>query len=386
MILIRDSSCFLTRFARQKHSGQAKKMKIALIHDMLVQEGGQERVLRALQEIFPNAPTFVLFYNQDKKQKFYKTKNIQTTFLQKMPGIEKKFQWYLPLMSSAIESHNLREFDLILSSSSSFAKGVITQPKTLHICYCHTPTRYLWSNSQEYIDDLLYPNFIKKILPLYLSYLRNWDWSASQRVDKFLANSKTIKNRIKKYYNKDAQVIYPPVDTNKFYISENLKNYYLIGGRLVPYKKFDLAVRAFNRLDIPLKIFGVGPEINRLQKIAKSNIEFLGEVSEAKKAELYSQCLAFINPQEEDFGITVVEAMASGRPVIAYSAGGTLETIKEGETGEFFEDQTWENLANTIIHFQPEKYNSEKIKNHAEQFNKTRFKNEIRNFINDLIG
>ena len=148
--------------------------KIALIHDMLVQEGGQERVLRALQETFPNAPTFVLFYDQNKKQKFYSTKDIKTTFLQKMPGIEKKFQWYLPLMSSAVESHNLREFDIVLSSSSSFAKGVITQPGAQHICYCHTPTRYLWSDTQGYVEDLPYPNFIKKILPIYLSHLRNW--------------------------------------------------------------------------------------------------------------------------------------------------------------------------------------------------------------------
>ncbi len=325
-----------------------------------------------------------MFYDQDKKQRFYATKDIRTTFLQKMPYIETKFQWYLPLMSSAIESHNLHEFDLILSSSSSFAKGVITQTGAQHICYCHAPTRYLWSDRQGYVEDLPYPNFIKKILPIYLSHLRNWDWSAAQRVDKFLANSKAVQDRIKKYYNQDAQVIYPPVDTDKFYIANELSDYYLIGGRLVAYKRYDLAVRAFNRLNIPLKIFGIGSGMDRLRKIAKSNIEFLGDITEAKKAELYSQCLAFIHPQEEDFGITAVEAMASGRPVIAYAAGGALETVQAGISGEFLEDQTWEDLANTIIHFSPEKYNSEQIKNHAEQFNKTRFKNEIRNFVNKI--
>ncbi|MFH1610672.1 MAG: glycosyltransferase [Patescibacteria group bacterium] len=333
-------------------------MKIALIHDMLVQEGGQERVLRALQELFPDAPTFVLIYDRNNKGRYYKEKDIRATFLQKMPGIEKKFQWYLPLMSSAIESHDLRNFDLVLSSSSSFAKGVITQPGTRHICYCHTPTRYLWSDSQGYVEDLPYPNFIKKILPIYLSHLRNWDWVASQRVDKFLANSRTVKDRIKRYYNKDAQVIYPPVDTNKFYISNYLGKYYLIGGRLVPYKRYDLAIKAFNRLDIPLKVFGIGPELERLKSIAKPNIEFLGDVDEQQKAELYSKCLAFIHPQEEDFGITAVEAVASGRPVIAYRAGGALETVIENQTGEFIKEQEWEDLANTIIHFKPEKYDS----------------------------
>jgi len=357
--------------------------KIALIHDMLVQEGGQERVLRALQELFPDAPTFVLIYDKKNKEKYYLNKDIRTTFLQKMPGIEKKFQWYLPFMSAAIESHDLKDFDLVLSSSSSFAKGVITKPGAQHICYCHTPTRYLWSDWQGYVEDLPYPDFIKKILPLYLSHLRNWDWFASQRVDKFLANSSAVRDRIKRYYNSDAQVIYPPVDTNKFYISNNLGNYYLIGGRLVPYKRYDLAVRAFNRLDMPLKIFGTGPEFEKLKNIAKNNIDFLGEISEQKKVELYSKCLAFINPQEEDFGITAVEAQASGRPVIAYKAGGALEIVQAGVTGEFLEDQTWENLANTIIHFSPEKYNAQEIKKSAEKFSADRFKNEIKNFINN---
>ncbi|MFH1457171.1 MAG: glycosyltransferase [Patescibacteria group bacterium] len=359
-------------------------MRIALIHDMLVQEGGQERVLRALQELFPEAPTFVLIYDKQNKEKYYSDKDIRATFLQKMPYIENKFQWYLPFMSAAIESHNLRDFDLVLSSSSSFAKGVITKPGTKHICYCHTPTRYLWFDWQGYVEDLPYPNFIKKMLPLYLSHLRNWDWSASQRVDKFLANSCTVRDRIKRYYNSDAQVIYPPVDTDKFYINNNLNNYYLIGGRLVPYKRYDLAVRGFNRLGIPLKIFGTGPEFEKLKNIAKGNIEFLGEVSEKEKAELYSKCLAFINPQEEDFGITAVEAMASGRPVIAYKAGGALEIVLDGITGEFIEEQTWENLANTVIHFKPEKYNSEEIKNSAEKFSKECFKKEIKNFIGRL--
>jgi len=356
-------------------------MKIALVHDMLVQEGGQERVLRALQEVFPQAPTFVLIYDKNKKQRFYADKDIRTTFLQKMPGVESKYQWYLPLMSAAVESHDLREFDIVISSSSSFAKGVVCAPKTTHICYCHTPTRYLWSDAHGYVEDLPYPGLIKNILPLYLSYLRHWDWTAAQRVNYFLCNSKTVQNRIKEYYVRDSQVVYPPVDMFKFYISHNLGDYYLIGGRLVAYKRYDLAIQAFNKLNLPLKVFGVGPEYKRLRKLAKAKIEFLGEVSEGKKAELYAKCLAFIHPQEEDFGITSIEAMASGRPVIAYGRGGATETVQAGLSGEFLEDQSWENLANTIINFKPEKYNPQVIKQSVEKFNKERFKVEIKEFV-----
>lgn len=359
-------------------------MKIALINDMLVQEGGQERVLRALQEIFPESPTFVLFYDQKNKEKYYKEKEIIPSFLQKISNIGNKYQWLLPMMPTAIESLDLREYDLIISSSSSFAKGVLVRPGTKHICYCHTPTRFLWSEWHEYIGDLRYPKFIKKILPFYLSHLRNWDYNTAQRVDHFLANSQTVAERIKKYYNQDSAVIYPPVDTEKFFIAKP-KNYYLIGGRLVPYKRYDLAVKAFNKLNISLKIFGMGPEYNYLKSIAKNNIEFLGEVSENEKIRLYSEAIAFLNPGEEDFGITVIESMASGRPVIAYQKGGAKETIKTGETGEFFNHQTWESLANTIIHFRPENFTPELIKSSAEKFNKKRFQNEIQEFINKVL-
>lgn len=352
---------------------------------MLVQEGGQERVLRAMQELYPQAPTFVLFYDKNKKLKYYKEKEIIPSFLQRFPQIETRYQWVLPLMPTAIESLDLREYDLIISSSSSFAKGVLVRPGTRHVCYCHTPTRYLWSEWHGYIGDLHYPKFIKRVLPFYLSHLRNWDYNAAQRVDYFLANSKTVKERIKKYYQKEAEIIYPPTDTDKFFISQNLKKYYLIGGRLVPYKRYDLAVKAFNKLNMPLKIFGLGPEYKYLKSIAKKNITFLGEVSEKEKAELYSQCLAFLNPGEEDFGITAVETMASGRPVVAYRGGGALETVQEGLSGVFFYHQTWESLANTIIHFQPEKFVGTEIKNYAQKFNKASFQNEIKNYIDKII-
>ncbi len=353
-------------------------MKIALVHDMLVQEGGQERVLRALQEAFPKSPTYVLIYNKKNKKKFYSNKEIHTSFLQKMPGIERHYHWYLPLMAPAIEALDFKKFDLVISSSSSFAKGVVLPASTKHICYCHTPTRYLWSEAQDYVEDLKYPQIIKRVLPIYLSNLRSWDWQASQRVDKFFANSKIVKDRIYKYYGKDSEVIHPPVDIEKFYISSEPKKYYLTGGRLVSYKRFDVVVKAFNKLKMPLKIFGTGPEYAYLKKNAKPNIEFLKQITEDKKRELFAKSIAFINPQEEDFGITAVEAIASGRPVIAYKKGGALEIVKKGINGVFFNDQTWENLANTIIHFNENQFNAQEIKSTSERFHKQNFINQIK--------
>jgi glycosyltransferase involved in cell wall biosynthesis len=272
---------------------------------------------------------------------------------------------------------------VVLSSASAFAKGVITRPKTVHICYCHSPTRYLWSDTHSYVGELSYNRVIKKIIPYYLSRLRMWDQLAASRVDEFIANSQTIKKRIYKYYRRDSAVILPPVETTSFSLAAKTDNYYLIGGRLVAYKRYDLAVRAFSKLGIPLKIFGEGPEYQKLREMAKPNIEFLGKVTGDDLKKLYSQAIAFIHPQEEDFGITAVEAMASGRPVIAYAAGGALETVVAGQTGVFFEDQEWEALADAVIRFKPENFDPPTIKKHAYEFDTEKFKEKIQNFVND---
>ncbi|MBU1164731.1 glycosyltransferase [Patescibacteria group bacterium] len=356
-------------------------MKIALVHDHLTQEGGAEKVLQVLQEIYPDAPTHTLFYNE-KKVRAFNNKNIITSFLQKMPFALKHYQMYLPLMPTATESYNLMDYDVVISSSSAFSKGIITRSNTIHVCYCHTPTRYLWSDTHKYVEELRYNILIKKFIPLILTRLRQWDRLAADRVDYFLASSSNVSKRIKKYYNRESKVIYPPVATNKFKISEQIENYFLTGGRLVAYKRFDLAVEAFNHLKIPLKIFGDGPELHNLKKIAKSNIEFLGKISDEELIKLYSHAQAFINPQIEDFGITAVESMASGRPVIAFAAGGALEQIVEGVSGKFFDEQTWESLADAVIRFQNEKYNPEKIKLASEKFRIERFKKEITDFVN----
>ncbi len=356
-------------------------MKLALVHDHLIQAGGAEKVLSVFQDIWPNAPTYTLLYDAARMEGEFSDREIRTSFLQRLPLALKKYQWYLPLMPTATEHHDLSEFNAVLSSSSAFSKGIITQPETLHVCYCHTPTRYLWSDTHRYIDELSAPGMIKKILPPILTQLRMWDKAAAERVDVFVANSETVRQRIKKYYGRESYVINPPVNTSSFRISNEPKRYYLIGGRLVAYKRYDIAIDAFNNLGIPLKVFGRGPVEEELRKKAKSNIEFLGRVSDQEKAKLYANCIAFLHPHEEDFGITQVEAMASGRPVIAYRRGGAIEAIEEGTTGEFIDEQSWEELADRIITFEESKYDPERIRAHAEQFDTKRFKAKIKDFI-----
>ncbi|MDP3245302.1 MAG: glycosyltransferase [bacterium] len=355
-------------------------MKIALIHDYLSQDGGAERVLRVLQEIWPEAPTFSLFHDRQKAHPFFKDKEVRTSFLQRLPFGVKKYKWFLPIMPAATESYNLSEFDIVLSSSSAFAKGVLTRPQTLHICYCHTPTRFLWSDSHSYVEELPYNRLIKIVLPMFLTRLRIWDRLTAERVDHFIANSQTVAGRIKKYYGREAQmIIYPPVETAKFHVNKP-ENYYLAGGRLVAYKRLDIVVQAFNRLKWPLKIFGRGPEENKLRAMAKNNIEFLGHISDEDKANAYSRAVAYLHPQIEDFGITAVEAMAAGRPVLAYAAGGATETVVDNLTGKFFYDQNWQGLVDALIKFRPANFIPERVRAYASQFDTEIFKKRIREY------
>lgn len=356
-------------------------MRIALVHDYLSQDGGAERVLRAFNELWPNAPTFVLFHDR-KKFPDFPEELIHESYLGRLPFISKKLQWYLPLMPGATERHNLKDFDVVLSSTSAFAKGILTSPDTLHISYCHTPTRYLWSDTHTYLADLPYNPLVKMLLPRLISHLRLWDKMSADRVDHFIANSRTVQNRIQKYYRRDSTIIHPPVDFEKFFISKNVGNYFVAGGRLVPYKNLDLVVRTFNRLRLPLKIFGIGPEAAHLKNIARDNVEFLGKISDEQKASLLSSAAAFIHPQLEDFGITPLEAMASGRPVIAYAEGGATETVLPGETGIFFKEQTWESLFDAVLHFDPNAWDAEKIREHAGKFRTENFKLQIRDYVN----
>jgi len=357
-------------------------MKVALVHDYLSQNGGAEKVLKSFTEIWPDAPIFVLFHNKEKIKEF-EGKKIKETFLAKLPGVKKYYEWYLPLMPIATEKHELGDFDIVLSSTSGFAKGIITNPETLHICYCHTPPRFLWAGTHKYLSDLRYNFIIKGILSGILHRMRTWDTLSTNRVDHFIANSKTVKNRIRKYYRRESETIHPPVNTDRFYISPHTKNYFVAGGRLVPYKRIDLAIKAFNRLGWNLKIFGTGPEEKYLKKIAKKNIEFLGLISEEEKTKLLSESRGFINPQYEDFGIISVEAMASGRPVIAYHKGGANETVVNNKTGLFFYKQSWEALLDALLTFEKYQWDKQEIREHSKKFNKQNFKEKIKRMVED---
>jgi glycosyltransferase involved in cell wall biosynthesis len=365
-------------------------MRVALIHDHLAQDGGAEKVLQAFAEMFPGAPIFTLLCEPDNINKNYKNRKIDTSIIQKLPGGVKHYQWYMPFMPMAVEFFDLSGYDLVLSDSSSFAKGVITRPETLHIDYCHTPTRYLWSDTHSYINELKYNKWFKKIISLVLNYIRMWDRLAADRADIIIANSETVKRRIKKYYQRDSEVIYPPVNTKFYnlqdYDDEKLKaeKYFLVGGRLAPYKRIDLVIESFKAMpDKKLKIFGNGVDSLRLKKIADNapNIEFLDRVEDVSLAKLYRNAEALIHPQEEDFGISAVEAMACGTPVIAYRKGGALETIIENQTGAFFNEQTVEDVKKSIVSFKRDNFSEKTIRLQAEKFSTENFKQKISAYI-----
>lgn len=367
----------------------SQDLKVALVHDHLAQDGGAEAVLRVFTEIFPEAPIYTLLYEEKNAVKYYAGKKIHTSIIQKLPGGVKHYQWYMPFMPMATEFFDLSSYDLVLSDSSSFAKGVITPLDTLHVCYCHTPTRYLWDYTHQYIGELKYNKYFKKLISLVLNYIRVWDRVAADRVDAYIANSRTVQNRIAKYYRQNSTLIYPPVELDKFYIASDQpkEEYFLAGCRLNPYKRVDIVIAAFKELGLKLKIYGDGPDMARLKKLADGavNIEFLGRVSNEERARLYTYAQAFIHPQDEDFGITVIEAQASGRPVIAYRKSGATETIKEGLSGEFFNEQTPDAIAAAIKRFDATKYDPVAIRDHAQQFSKERFKEEIGQFIQEEL-
>ena len=358
-------------------------MRVALIHDYLTQFGGGERVLKSLSEIFPLAPIYTLVYNKKKVGNIFSSKKIHTSFLQKLPFSKTHHRIYPSLMPFAIEQFDLSKYDLVISDSASYAKGVLTGPETLHISYCHTPLRYAWDDSHRYIREFGLNPLARFLSPFALNYIRIWDRIASFRVDEFIANSFFVKSRIKKYYQRDAEVIYPPVDTDFYQInpSSSKQDYYLIVSRLLSYKKIDIAIEAFNKLKLPLKIVGEGPEEKHLKKISGPTIEFLGRLSDKKTREYYQNCLAFVFPQEEDFGIAPVEAMASGRPVIAYQGGGALESVKEGVSGLFFDEQTSEHLIKAIDRFKNYSFEPAKIREEAKRFDKKVFEKNIKEFI-----
>lgn len=363
-----------------------KRPRVALVHDYLVQDGGAERVLAVLQDLFPEAPTYVLIYDPNRSHARFREREIRASFLDRWPFSRRAYQWYLPFMPMAVEHLDLRGFDLVISSSSSFAKGVIVSPESLHVCYCHTPTRFLWQERIGYLDDLPQPAIIRALLPPLLHSLRQWDRLAAERPDIMLTNSRTSRARIKRYYGRDASVIYPPVDVSAFSVATKPGSYWLCGGRLVGYKRFDLIVKAFAKLNLPLKIFGTGPEMKKLRSLAGGKTTFLGHVTDEEKSALYSGAIGFISPQVEDFGITIVEAMAAGRPVITFGRGGGSETVAHEKTGIHLETQSWEEIGDAVIRFDPSQFDPNEIRAHAETFSTETFSSAFRNFISHAIS
>jgi len=371
-------------------------MKVALVHDYLREYGGAERVLEVLHEMFPEAPIYTSYYNPKglgSHAQRIKSWDIKTSWMQKLPFANFLISPLRVLAPAAFESFDLTEYDLVISSSSSyFANAVITSPEALHINYIHTPPRYLYGYATSY-------NYKKHWWTRILGeianhFLRLMDFEIAQRPDILVANSKNIASRIKKFYRRDSVVIYPPIDVEKFKIqnskfktaSQNSKDYYLSLGRLVRGKGTEVIVEACTKLNLPLKVVGSGPELERLKKIAGNNVEFLGLVSDEKLPEILAGAKAtIVASEDEDFGIVPVESMAAGTPVIAVRAGGFLETIIEGKTGEFFEKATPESLEKVLKEFNPEKYRSEDCIKQAEKFSKEEFKKKMSDLIDKKL-
>lgn len=351
-------------------------MKTAIVHDWLVSLGGAEKVLIALLELYPS-PLYTLL----NKCEICDTADVTTSFLQKFPGAKHIYRNLLPFFPKAIESFDLESYNLILSSSHAVAKGVITHPHQLHICYCHTPMRYVWDLHQHYLEEM-HP--IKRLFakPL-LQQIKTWDLESLNRVHHFIANSNYVAERIKKNYNREATVIYPPVETDLFEVNPRKEDFYITVGRLVSYKKIDLIVEAFGYLaDQRLVVIGDGPEMKKIQSKAGKNVELLGRQPDAVMRELIGRAKGFIFAGDEDFGIAVVEAQAAGTPIIAYGHGGLLETVSK-ETGVFFEEQTIQSLCKALMSFEKQSFDPSTIRRHAERFSRQRFDREYTAFVNE---
>ncbi len=352
-------------------------MRVALVHDWLNQMGGAEAVLEALVETFPDAPIYTSIYARDRMPARYRNWRIYTTWLDVLPFIHRYHQLYLPLYPLAFDGLNLSEYDVVLSNKSGFCHGVITGPSTVHLCYCLTPTRYVWAY-EEYIAREGLPGPTRRLLRPLIALLRVWDRAAADRVDAFIAISGEVARRIRKFYRRPSLILHPPVEVERFYPSSREGDYFLIVSRLVPYKRIDLAIEAFNRLRLPLVIVGDGRDRRRLERIAGPTITFLGQVPADRLPDLYAGCRAFIFPGVEDFGIAPVEAMAAGRPVIAFAAGGALDTVIEGVTGVFFREPTPESLAEAVRRFEAMRFDPLVIRRYAERFDKRAFQEKIK--------
>ncbi len=348
--------------------------KVALVHDWLTGQRGGEKVLEVFAEIFPDAPIYTLFHFPGSQVEDIERRTIHTSFLQKMPFVRKRYRWYLHFYPLAVELFDLQEFDFIISSSHCVAKGAIPRPDALHISYIHSPVRYAWNQYFAYFSPRKLSFFSRLLIPPVIHRLRQWDVTSTARVDHFLANSKAVAQRIHRYYRRKADVLHPPVDTEFFCPGDQKGDYFLLVSALVPYKRIDLAIEAFNRNGLKLKIAGNGPERRKLKKTANKNIEFLGFLSSPDLLQAYRGAIALLMPGEEDFGINSLEAQACGIPVIAYGRGGATETIIPQETGLFFQDLAAQSLQDALDKFQGIDFNKSTIRGNALAFSREKFK------------
>ncbi len=360
-------------------------MKVALVHDWLTGMRGGEKCLEVLCELFPDAPIYTLLHNKGSMSPVIESKRIVTSFIDRLPAKKKQYRKYLPLFPFAVAQFDLSEYDLVISTSHAVVKNVKVRNGAVHICYCFTPMRYVWDMYEQYFGKGKAGVMTRAAMKIIAPMLRWWDVKTSSHVTYFVAISEEVRKRIRRHYSREAEMIYPPVDTEQFQLSETDEDFYLIVSALVPYKRVDLAVEAFNANGKKLIIAGTGPESEKLKVMAKPNIEFLGWQSDDELAQLYGRCRALIFPGVEDFGIVPLEAQASGKPVIAFGQGGALETIVEGKTGLFFRRQTAESLQEMIQQSSLIKFNPPEIRRHALQFSRSNFQHKIKQSIDDKV-
>lgn len=360
-------------------------MKVALVHDYLNQWGGAERVLEVFLQLWPEAPVFTAVYDKEKLGEHFTDNVVYSSFLGSFPFARRHHRPFIPLMPLAFERFDVRDFDLVISSSASFAKGVLAHSNALHINYCHTPTRFLWQDFHDRAFETrkwFIPDFLMK---LGGTFLRMWDFQAAQRPDIIVANSKFVARQISKFYRREAEVLYPPVDAKKFKILNlppRYEKFFLAVGRFVPHKKFGILIKAFNDSGLKLKIVGSGPEEKKLKKISGPNIDFLGNLTDDELVAAYNYAEALIVPQIEDFGMVTVEAMLCGTPVIAFAAGGSLEIVEEGVSGLFFKEQSPDALNDALKIFRAAPtFDSEKIRASATKFDTENFKRKFKNIV-----
>ena len=361
-------------------------MKVAIIHYWLVGMRGGEKVIEALCEMYPHADIFTHVYVPEMVSERIRQHRVIPTFINSLPRAARMYKTYLPLMPLALEQLDLRGYDLIISSESGPSKGIIPPSDALHVCYCHTPMRYIWNMYHDYRSNA--GRVARLMMPSLAHYLRMWDVTAAARVDSFIANSATVARRIHRYYGADSVVIYPPVDTGSFSIAQpsELEDYYLMAGELVSYKRPDLAVRAFNEMKLKLVVIGGGEMLDEIRRLAGPTVTVLGSQPFDVLKQHYARCRALIFPGEEDFGMVPVEAMASGRPVVALGRGGATETVAAGVTGIFFAEQKVEAISSAVKGLADIEIDPEKIAAHARQFGRDQFFQKMRAHIDGLLA